>query len=129
MKRYIRAASLPNGYLKTTKFTTPSIKTDDQFNALEALEVAISSKFDQFDRMCDIQLHLTSDSTWTGKIDEYEEGYYIQLEATRSSFQAFVAGDKVIRKPRVLSNKIATYEVEGTRGRVDWMSNAKIIQR
>lgn len=40
---------LPDGYLRTTKFTSPSIRTDDQRNALEALEIAITDKFDEFD--------------------------------------------------------------------------------
>ena len=125
MKRWIHASEIPNGYLKTSKFTAPSIRTDDQRNALEALEIAITEKFKQFDTMCDIQFHLTSEASWTGYIDEYPEGYYIRLEATRSGFQAFVQGDVVIRKPRKLSEKIGTYEVEGTAGRVDWMSRRK----
>lgn len=64
MKRYIQTSDIPDGYLRTTKFTTPSIKTDDQRNALEALEIAIAEKFDQFDKMNEITLHLTSDSFW-----------------------------------------------------------------
>lgn len=125
MKRYIRTSEIPDGYLRTTKFTTPSIRTDDQRNALEALEIAITEKFDQFDKMNDITLHLTSDSFWHGVIEEYEEGYYIKLSATRSGFQAFVQGDSVIRKPRNLSDRIAYYDVEGNRGTVEFMSREK----
>ena len=121
----IYANELPGGYLSTTKFTTPSIKTNDQRNALEAFEIAISEKFDQFDKMCDITFNLTSDTAWNGKIDEFDEGYYIQLVGTRSMFNAFVHGDKVIRKPRHLSQKIGTYTINGTRGRIDWMSKRK----
>lgn len=66
MKRWIHATELPDGYLKTTRFTTPSIKTNDQRNALEALEVAIAEKFDQFDKMNDITMNLTSDTHWQG---------------------------------------------------------------
>lgn len=125
MKRYIRTSEIPDGYLRTTKFTTPSIRTDDQRNALEALEIAITEKFDQFDKMNEITLHLTSDSFWQGVIEEYEEGYYIKLSATRSGFQAFVQGDSVIRKPRNLSDRIAYYDVEGNRGTVEFISRAR----
>ena len=121
----IYANEMPDGYLKTTRFTTPSIKTDDQRNALEALELAISEKFAQFDRMCDITFNLTSEAHWDGVIDEYEEGYYIQLFGTRSSFNAFVSGDLVIRKPRNLSEKIGSYKVEGYNGTVDYMSRRR----
>ena len=127
MKRWIHAAEeLPAGYLKTTRFTAPSIKTDEQRNALEALEIAISEKFKQFDQMCDIQFHLTSDASWRGTIDEYPEGYYIKLEVTRAGFQAFVEGDHVIRKPRKLSEKIRTFDVQGTNGEVYYMSRGKL---
>lgn len=126
MKRWIHSnTEMPAGYLKTTKFTTPYIKTDDQRNALEALEIAIAEKFKQFDTMCDIQFHLTSEASWRGTIDEYPEGYYIQLEATRSGFQAFVEGDHVIRKPRKLSDKIRSYDVAGVNGRVDYLSKQR----
>ena len=126
MKRWIHAnTEIPAGYLKTTKFTAPYIKTDDQRNALEALEIAIVEKFKQFDTMCDIQFHLTSEASWRGTIDEYPEGYYIQLEATRSGFQAFVEGDHVIRKPRKLSEKIRSYDVAGVNGRVDYLSKRR----
>ena len=60
MKRYIRTSEIPDGYLRTTRFSTPSIITDDQRNALEALEIAIAEKFDQFDKMNDITFHLSS---------------------------------------------------------------------
>lgn len=125
MKRYIRSSDIPGGYLRTTRITTPSIKTDDQRNALEALEIAITEKFDQFDKMNEITIHLTSDSFWQGVIEEYEEGYYIKLSATRSGFQAFVQGDSVIRKPRNLSDRVAYYDVEGNRGTVYFMSRAR----
>ena len=126
MKRWIHATELPDGYLKTTRFTTPSIKTDDQRSALEALEVAISQKFDQFDSMIEITVHLTSDSFWQGTIEEYSEGYYIKLEGTRSGFQAFVAtGGDIIRKPRKLSEMIGYYDVQGSGGRVEHMSRRR----
>ena len=125
MKRYIRTSDIPDGYLRTTRFSTPSIRTDDQRNALEALETAITEKFDQFDKMNEITLHLTSDSFWQGVIEEYQEGYYIKLSATRSVFQAFVQGDSVIRKPRNLGNRISYYDVKGNRGTVEFMSKAR----
>lgn len=125
MKRYIRTSEVPAGYLKTTKFTTPSIKTDDQRNALEALEIAIAEKFDQFERFCDIQLHLTSEASWRGVIYEYESGYWIKLDATRSNFQAFVQGDSVVRKPRNAGELIGHYDVEGVRGEVYHMSSRR----
>ena len=119
MKIYIRTSEVPDGYLRTTKFTTPNIRTDAQLNILEVIETAIVAKFDQFDKMCDIQLHLTSDSSWSGYVYEYEEGYYVKLEATRSSFQAFVAPDgSVIRKPRNLSEPVSIWSVDGNRGLV-----------
>ena len=129
MKRYIHFAAevkeIPPGYLKTSKFTAPSIKTWDQQNAAEAFDLAVTQKFAQFDKMMDIQLHLTSDTSWTGKIDEYEQGYYVQLEATRSSFNAFVSGDSVIRKPRDPGEKIGTYDVSGNAGAIYWMSKRR----
>lgn len=126
MKKWIHASEIPEGYLRTSKFTTPSIRTDEQRNALEAFEIAITEKFKQFDQMCDIQLHLTSDSAWTGVIDEYPEGYYIQLNATRSGFQAFVEGDHVIRKPRKLGEKLHSFNVDGNGGTIYFMSSGKI---
>ena len=128
MKRWIHSSSeLPKGYLKTNRFNAPFINTDVKRNALEALEIAIAEKFKQFDTMCDIQFHLTSAPTWSGTIDEYDEGYYIQLEATRSSFQAFVQNDAVIRKPRNLSNEVTRYRVYGEEGQVTHMTSGKDI--
>ena len=117
---------VPPGFLSTTKFTTPSIKTDDQRNALEALEIAISEKFQLFDKMCERAMYLNSEASWEGYIYEYEEGYYIDLTATRSSFTAFVAGDSVIRKPRNLNGPIARYDVEGVNGQVYYMSKNRL---
>lgn len=126
MKRWIHSSTeMPEGYLGTTKFTARNIETDDQRNALEALEIAISEKFKQFDSMIAVQFGLTSGSSWEGTIDEYPEGYYIQLTATRSSFNAFVSGDSVIRKPRNLSDKIGSYLVSGDAGTVYYMSKRK----
>lgn len=128
MKRWIHASeetNLPDGYLKTSRFTAPSINTDDKRNAVEALEIAISQKFDQFDKMCDITFDLTSSSSWSGVIDEYPEGYYITLEGTRSGFQAFVQRDDVIRKPRNLSPVVRKYYVQGERGTVYKIQEAK----
>lgn len=124
-KKITSDEELPAGYLETTRFTTPYIKTDDQRNALEALEIAIAEKYRQFKTMCDIQFHLTSDASWRGTIDEYPEGYYIVLEVTRAGFQAFVSGDQVIRKPRKLSPKVRTYDVAGTNGRVDYLRSRR----
>ena len=117
--------NMPNGYLRTTKFTTPSIKTDAQRNVLEAFELAVSQKFKQFDTMNDITCHLTSDCFWQGEVYEYEKGYYIQLNGTRSSFVAFVAGDMVIRKPRNAGLFLHRYSIEGRNGLVEFMSHAK----
>lgn len=129
MKRYISTSEIPDGYLRTTRFTTPSIKTNDQLNALEAFEIAVTEKFDQFEKFCDIQLHLTSDSSWTGTIYEYEAGYWIKLQATRSSFQAFVSGDSVVRKPNNSGELIGRYDVEGNRGTVYYMSRNREVSR
>lgn len=129
MKKYIKSTEIPDGYLKTSKFTAPSIKTREQRNALEALEIAIVEKFPQFDRFCDRQVYFTSGAHWQGVIDEYESGYYIQLTATQSAFNAFVAKDKVIRKPvgSKLGKLIRSFEVDGDNGQVDRMSQAREI--
>ena len=126
MKKYIKSTEIPDGYLKTSRFTAPSIKTREQRNALEALEIAIVEKFPQFDRFCDRQVYFTSSAHWQGVIDEYESGYCIQLTATQSAFNAFVAKDKVIRKPvgSKLGKLIRSFEVDGDSGQVDWMSQA-----
>lgn len=116
---------MPAGFLKTSRFTAPSITTDEQRNALEALELAISQKYKQFDSMLDRQMYLTSDTAWTGTIDVYDEGYYIDLLATRASFAAFVQGDKVIRKPRNLSPMRGWFSVEGNAGTVYYMSKIR----
>lgn len=113
---------IPDGYLKTSKFTAPSIKTDDQRNALEAFEIAVSEKFKQWDNFINRQFYLTSDSGWSGKIEKYADGYYINIQGTRSGFQAFVSGDLVIRKPRLMTPMIGWYEVDGNNGTVRWMS-------
>lgn len=118
MKRYIKSSELPSGYLGTNKFSVHRNLTDDEMNVVEAFEIAVTEKFDQFDRFCDIQLHLTSGSSWIGEVYEYEAGYWIKLSATRSGFQAFVSGDHVIRKPRNAGELIATYQIEGERGTI-----------
>lgn len=125
MKRWIHAAEMPAGYLKTNSINCPSIKTDDQMNALEALEIAIAGKFDQFDKFMDRQYYLTSAGSWSGRIEVYPSGYYINLEGTRSGFQAFVSEDNVIRKPRMLGDMIGYYEVNGDNGQVYWMSQRR----
>ena len=125
MKRWIHAAEMSAGYLKTTRINCPSIKTDDQMNALEALEIAIAGKFDQFDKFMDRQIYLTSAGSWSGRIEVYPSGYYINLEGTRSGFQAFVSGDNVIRKPRTLDNMEGYYDVNGDNGQVYWMSQRR----
>lgn len=122
-KDYVKATEIPPGYLQTSRFTTPSIRTDAQRNALEAFEIAVVVKYDQFKKLCDRQLHFTSDSSWTGTITEYEEGYYVEVEGVRSKFQAFVRGDDVIRKPVKLGDKIHVYRFTGWDGLVNWMSS------
>ena len=122
----IQKEEMPAGFLKTSKFTAPSIKTPAQRNALEAFEIAVTEKFKQFDGMLGVQMGLTSGTGWSGVIDEYPEGYYIQINATRSNFQAFVQGDHVIRKPRVLSDKVAHYNIDGDGGTVYFMSSGRI---
>ncbi len=125
MKRYIRSAELPPGYLKTNRFNS---RLNGNNNVLEAIEIAISLKFDQFDRMLDRQMYLTSGTSWSGKVTEYPEGYYIELEATRSSFQAFVAGDSVIRKPTRLSDPVGQYDVQGDAGTVQYISPMRPVK-
>ena len=127
MKRYVHAMTreMPDGYLRTTKFTAPSIKSDDQRNALEAFELAVSQKFKQFDDFMNRQAALTSDPSWTGVIEEYPEGYLIKLEGTRSGFTAFVDGDTVVRKPIKLSPMVGYYNASGNSGTVQWMSRRK----
>lgn len=124
MKRYIRSAELPGGYLKTNHFNS----TINNTSVLEAIELAISEKFDQFDTMMDRQMYLTSGTGWTGTVTEYPEGYYIQIEATRSSFQAFVTGDDVIRKPSKLSDPIVQYDISGDAGHIQWVSPMKPVK-
>lgn len=118
MKRYVKSTEMPLGYLKTNHFNSRINNT----SVLEAIELAIYAKFDQFDKMMDRQMYLTSGTSWTGKVTEYPEGYYIQLEATRSSFQAFVVGDDVIRKPAKLSDPVGEYDVSGDAGHIQWVS-------
>lgn len=129
MKRYIHSAvevkEIPPGYLKTSKFTAPSIKTGDQQNAAEAFDLAVTQKFEQFDNFMNRQIYLTSDTSWSGIIEEYPEGYYVKLEGTRGGFQAFVDGDSVIRKPMKLLPMIGYYDVNGSAGTVYWMSRRK----
>lgn len=122
MKRYIRTSELPEGYLKTNRFNS---RINDN-NVLEAIEIAISVKFAQFDKMIERQMYLTSDSSWDGKVTEYPEGYYIQLDATRSGFQAFVADGDVIRKPLKLSDPIGVYSVSGSAGHVQYISRNRM---
>ena len=124
MKRYIKSAELPSGYLKTNHFNSRINNT----SVLEAIELAISLKFDQFDKMMERQMYLTSGTSWAGNVTEYLEGYYIQLEATRSSFQAFVSGDDVIRKPAKLSDPIGEYQVSGDAGHVQWISPMREVK-
>lgn len=121
------ATEMPAGFLKTSKFTAPSIKTDEQRNALEAFEIAVTEKYKQFESLLDRQFQLTSDTAWYGTITQYEEGYYINIEATRSSFSAFVQGDTVIRKPRNLRPAICSFDVEGRDGTLSWMSKRRTL--
>ena len=53
MKRYVHSTEMPDGFLKTSRFTAPSINTHEKRNALEALEIAIAQKYDQFKAMLD----------------------------------------------------------------------------
>ena len=71
------------------------------------------------------QMQFTSGTGWTGKVTEYPEGYYIMIDVTRGGFQAFVEGDHVIRKPRILSDPIGTYEVSGDKGHVEFVSRLR----
>lgn len=120
MKRVIKVnAELPAGYLKTNRFNS---RISDN-NVLEAIEIAISQKFNQFQSFMDRQMYLTSGTGWTGTVDQYEDGYYIQLEATRSQFNAFVSGDTVIRKPVNPGKKVASYRVSGDAGHVEFISS------
>lgn len=121
MKRAIKSSELPSGYLTTTRFNS---RINDN-NVLEAIELAISEKFPQFDAMMDRQLYLTSGTGWTGTVTEYPEGYYIKLEATRSEFVAFVSGDHVIRKPSNLKDPIGEYIVSGDKGHVEFISSKR----
>ena len=129
MKRYIRTAELPAGYLKTNRFNS---KIADN-NVLQAIEIAISQKFDSFEEFCDRQLHFTSDSAWTGTVTQYElQGYYIQLEATRAQFVAFVdETGNVIRKPRNLDPKsiIGEWDVSGNRGHIEFVSSNRLERK
>lgn len=118
MKRVIKASELPAGYLQTTRFNS---RINDN-NVLEAVEIAIAEKFDQWEKTMDRQFYLTSGTGWQGTVTAYPEGYYIQIDVTRGGFQAFVEGDHVIRKPRVLSDPIGTYSISGDKGHVQYVS-------
>ena len=78
--------------------------------------------FDQFEKFMNRQAYLTSDTSWSGYIEVYPEGYYINLEGTRSGFQAFVSKDLTIRKPRKLGPMEGFYYVDGSAGQVYYMS-------
>ena len=120
MKLYVKSAELPDGFLKTNHFNS---RINGNNHILEVIEFAIAAKFDQFDKMLDRQMYLTSGTSWSGKVTEYPEGYYIQIEATRSSFQAFVsANGDVIRKPTRLSDPVGEYDVSGDAGHIQYIS-------
>lgn len=127
MKRRVVASELPAGYLKTNKFNS---KINGNNNILQAIEIAIAQKFDQFDNFCQRQFYLTSDASWEGTVTYYENrGWYIQLVGTRSDFNAFVDEDgNVIRKPRNLDPNDITgqYSVSGNNGHVQFISTNKI---
>ena len=122
-KTSVKSSTLPDGYLRTTRFN--SRINEEDYNVLEAIEIAITEKWDQWDKFMERQIYLTSDNSWNGVVDEYPEGYYIILEGTRSGFNAFVQGDRVIRKPVKLSERIKTYNVSGDGGHVDYIRPAK----
>jgi len=124
MKRMITSAEIPAGYLKTNKFNS---RINDN-NVLEAIEIAIAEKFEQWEKTMDRQFYLTSGTGWQGEVIEYPEGYYILIDITRGGFQAFVDGDRVIRKPRVLSNPVAKYSVSGDKGHVEYVSTPKYFR-
>ena len=121
MKRVIKASELPAGYLQTTRFNS---RINDN-NVLEAIEIAIAEKFYQWEKTMDRQFYLTSGTGWQGTVTAYPEGYYIQIDVTRGGFQAFVEGDHVIRKPRVLSDPIGTYSISGDKGHVQYVSKLR----
>lgn len=119
MKRWIHASEdMPEGYLQTTRFNSNMPDSAGARNVLEAIEIAVMDRYKQFNDMCQRTYLLTSDCGWSGTVDEYPEGYYIQIEGTRAAFSAFVSGDRVIRKPRLLSDKIKTWNVAGNEGHI-----------
>ena len=118
MKRVVRASELPPGYLTTTRFNS---RINDN-NVLEAVEIAIAEKFDQWEKTMDRQFYLTSGTGWRGEVIQYPEGYYVKVEVTRGGFQAFVEGDHVIRKPVRLSEPIGKFDIQGDKGHVEFVS-------
>lgn len=114
---------MPRGYLKISGYLTHSIRTAERMDALEAVEFAVRQKFKQFAAMNSRTFDLASESPWQGYVFHYEKGYYIQLEGTKSNFVAFVADDKVIRKPRNTGFLIHRYYIEGCDGLIEFMSN------
>ncbi len=118
----VECADLPNGYLKTNRFNS---RINDN-NVLEAIEIAISQKFDQWSKTMDRQFYLTSGTGWNGIVVQYPEGYYIQVDVTRGRFQAFVEGDHIIRKPLKLSDPIGKFWISGDGGHVEYISRNHI---
>lgn len=125
MKRVIRASELPPGYLETNRFNS---RINDN-NVLEAVEIAIAEKFDQWEKTMDRQFYLTSGTGWRGEVTQYPEGYYVKVEVTRGGFQAFVEGDHVIRKPVRLSEPIGKFDIQGDKGHVEFVSRNRLEKK
>ncbi|WP_394916985.1 hypothetical protein [uncultured Robinsoniella sp.] len=78
-----------------------NLKTQEERNIGEIIEIAMCEKEEQFKKMLDRTCYLTSDTGWSGTVKLYRCGYYIELEGTRSVFKCFLDNcNNVIRKPR-----------------------------
>lgn len=89
--------------LSTRAGKAKAIKISKQL-AKYIIGILPESKRDILDKALDRNLYLTSVRTLSyGLLKVYEEGFYLELEGTRSSFKVFVKdfnGDlEVIRKP------------------------------
>lgn len=92
-----------------------SLKTQEQFNIAEVIEICMMEKEAQFIKFLERTNHFTSDMGWTGNITEYEQGFYLDLCATQCTFKCFLDNtNNVIRKPNNIKlDKIRCYTVSG----------------
>lgn len=104
-----------------------NLKTQEERNIAEIIEIAMLEKEEQFKKMLDRTCYFTSGNGWSGTVKLYSCGYYIELEGTQSAFKCFLDNcNNVIRKPRNIEIE-EQYSVSGDNTEIQRISRDRIF--